>query len=353
MPQLADELRDRGFRVRLIGWLEPTDRVPYMRRVVVERDPDPHREPISVSVPTMRFLRDVATAPESVVIHRDLGPVAAVVGAATWRRPDVQTLALLEHSLDPAGPAATTWWKQPPRRLCAHLPDRVLANHPAAAAQAAELGVSGNKVSVGWWMAGLGAVAPAPPSRPPSPIRLVTLGKLIPRKGIDLAIEAVGDAIRRGSDLTLTVIGEGPERDRLRALACQEGIADRVEFSGMVRHNELASALMWHDVLVFPSREDHTGRGAIEAMSVGLPVIASSHSGAADILVTDDQNGRIVDPLNRPAFAQLLNDLCPQSIQRWRTGAAGLADQLSIASCADSVEAALAQLRLNPRAGDR
>jgi glycosyltransferase involved in cell wall biosynthesis len=102
-------------------------------------------------------------------------------------------------------------------------------------------------------------------------------GRLVPEKGCDLLLEAAADL---NGAWRLVMLGEGPERERLEALARRLGIADRVSFQGWLPILQLPAFYRTLDVFVLPSRSRHNwieqfGRVLIEAMACGVPVIGS------------------------------------------------------------------------------
>lgn len=126
------------------------------------------------------------------------------------------------------------------------------------------------------------------PREDPSEYRLAFVGRLIPYKGIDVALRAV-DAVRKAiPGVSLDVIGDGPERARAEALAAERSLA--VRFHGFRKHNEVANLLARSDVLVFPSRTTATGQAEAlgnvvkEALAVGLPVAASNSGGISETI---------------------------------------------------------------------
>ena len=160
-----------------------------------------------------------------------------------------------------------------------------------------------------------GAALPSPAVRaaarsPDAPSTVLFVGRLVERKGVAHLIEALA-RLRQSSRARLVVVGDGPERPRLEALARSRGLGDRVTFRGKISDADLQQAYRDTDVLVLPSvvdaRGDTEGLGVVllEAMGYGVPVIASRIGGIVDI-VTDGESGLLVTPGDAGALASAL-----------------------------------------------
>jgi glycosyltransferase involved in cell wall biosynthesis len=115
------------------------------------------------------------------------------------------------------------------------------------------------------------------------------IGQLISRKGLDVLIEAFGNLPMANKRLVL--VGDGPQREELIALAAARGLADRVSFSGF-REDRL-DWLRGFDVFVLVSRLEGIPRCLMESLAAGVPVIASDIPGCND-LITDAQTGLLI-----------------------------------------------------------
>ena len=112
---------------------------------------------------------------------------------------------------------------------------------------------------------------------------IVSVGRLVGWKGLHLIIEALPEL---PPDVHFLVIGEGPEREALQALAERLGVGGRVRFAGRVAHAELPRWLACGDVFVQPSiGEEAFGISVVEAMACGLPVLAADNGGMREIVV--------------------------------------------------------------------
>ena len=107
---------------------------------------------------------------------------------------------------------------------------------------------------------------------------LLFVGRLVREKGVDLLVDALARLRQRGRALRLTIVGEGPEAPRLRALAAGHGVSDRIVFAGRLTGEPLVEVLNGHQVLVVPSTCEETfGLVALEGMACGcVPIVARS-----------------------------------------------------------------------------
>jgi glycosyltransferase involved in cell wall biosynthesis len=115
---------------------------------------------------------------------------------------------------------------------------------------------------------------------PPRP-RVLFTGRLHPQKNLDILLNAWVEVARR-TDAHLILLGDGPDRDRLIALAEALGIADRVHFPGPV--DDPSEVLRAADLFVLPSVAEGMSNSLLEAMATGLPCIASAIGGNTDLL---------------------------------------------------------------------
>ncbi len=142
---------------------------------------------------------------------------------------------------------------------------------------------------------------------PREKLTVLTAGRLVPHKGVDLLLRATAEAAGGGSRIRLVVVGRGPEENRLRGLAAELGL--EVEFAGFVDHGEMPARYAEADAFAFPTLDDPFGIVLLEAAASGLPLIASSRAGATWDLIRDPEEGLIVDPEDTGAFAAALRDL--------------------------------------------
>jgi glycosyltransferase involved in cell wall biosynthesis len=123
------------------------------------------------------------------------------------------------------------------------------------------------------------------------PLRAAFVGRLVPYKGVDLLLLAAVDFLKR-KQLELHIIGDGPERANLEAIAKELAVADYVVFHGWLDHMDVQSKLNDCDFTVLPSVREFGGGVVIESMALGLPPIVANYGGPAE-LVNDSTGVRV------------------------------------------------------------
>lgn len=285
------------------------DRRRLGRLVRLGRVGDAGAYPLTVAWVSPRLLWALLRAPEGVVIVQEfnLSALFAVLSKLRGRR---RVVALVEGDGAILGRTGKAWLKRVFRRLVARGIDTFVANGPAAHSYlTSALGVPAERIVEGWWLAGLpsadGAAAEPVPASGEGPV-LCTAGQLIPRKGVDLLLDALARYRHEIGPVTLWVAGDGPERAALEDQARRLGVDADVVFLGHTSQARLGALLRACDLFVFPTLRDLVGRVVVEALSVGTPVVLSRHSGAAHTLVRDGETGLVVDPRDTEAlFAAL------------------------------------------------
>jgi colanic acid/amylovoran biosynthesis glycosyltransferase len=165
---------------------------------------------------------------------------------------------------------------------------------------------------------------------PGGPLRLVTVARLVEKKGIAYVLNAVRRLQDAGIDVSYEIAGDGPLRASLEALRDRLGLRDRVRFLGWTASDEVGEALGRAHALVAASvtagdgDEEGIPNVLKEAMASGLPVVATIHGGIPE-LVEDGASGFLVPERDTEALVGRLRDLAAHS-DRWSAmGAAGRA----------------------------
>lgn len=145
---------------------------------------------------------------------------------------------------------------------------------------------------------------PLPPERVPGKqLKAVFVGRLVPYKGADMAVEAAAELIR-SSKLSLTIVGDGPARVRLEALGRDLQLQHGLKFAGWVPQQCVHEYLCEADLFLFPSIREFGGAVALEAMAMGAVPIVVDYAGPAELvnretgyLVALDNRDRIIATL--------------------------------------------------------
>jgi D-inositol-3-phosphate glycosyltransferase len=175
---------------------------------------------------------------------------------------------------------------------------------------------------------------------------LLFVGRLERLKGVEVAIRSLGLLRdRRHDDVRLLILGEDShegdesEKARLKAIAAEVGVRDRVDFVGSVAHHELPYFYAAADVCVMPSYSESFGLVALEAQACGCPVVASGVSGLRSV-VRDEVSGYLIDRHDPAAYAERIGRLLENSELAQQMGRRGrlLSQRFSWTRTADRLE---------------
>lgn len=153
--------------------------------------------------------------------------------------------------------------------------------------------------------------------------QVMALGRLVPLKGFDLLLRAFAGSRAAELGWHLCIVGEGPERARLEALAGELGIRHRVSLPGLLADpgRELARS----PIFVLSSRYEGFPNALLEAMMQGCAVVSFACPSGPAAIVRDGENGRLVAPEDVTALSAVLDGLLTSPIERVRLGAAARA----------------------------
>ncbi len=141
------------------------------------------------------------------------------------------------------------------------------------------------------------------------PLSILSVGRLVEKKGMDTLIEAVRLVNQAGIGAKLTIIGEGELKEGLEAQIQRAGLTDHVRLVGLVSRQQLLEALRSADLFVLASRTASSGDqegqplALVEAMAVGIPVLSTFHAGIPE-LIRDRISGCLVPPSDAEALAR-------------------------------------------------
>lgn len=259
----------------------------------------PSRSPIGWTVHALASLpRTLALARWADVIHAQAFPsvVPGVVGRWASRAPLVATFHT-SHFLV----RARKWAWRPVLGALVRLPDHALAasEEIAAVAEALAPGTRVEALANGVETSFFRKVEPSLPD--PGMRRIIVPRRLFPKNGVEYLVRAM-PSILREMPVQAVLVGDGPERGRLEALAAELGVEPHLLFLGKRPHSDMPGLLSSGDVAVIPSLMEATSVAALEAMACELPVAASRVGGLPEIV--SEKVGRLFQPGDPEALAE-------------------------------------------------
>jgi glycosyltransferase involved in cell wall biosynthesis len=184
---------------------------------------------------------------------------------------------------------------------------------------ASDIGVVPPAFDAARWRAALAAATyPTDPERP----TVLCVCRMYPRKDVANLLRATDILRRTVPGVRLELVGDGPQRRELVHLARALRLDDCVVFHGQVDFTSLVARYASCDVFCLPSRQEGFGIVYLEAMAAGKPIVACAGTAAEEVL-TDGMNGRLVPPGDPAALAAALRDLLADPALRARLGASG------------------------------
>jgi len=235
------------------------------------------------------------------------------------------------------------WKSRTQFRWASHLVDRIIAVSDDAARLCVEAdGVAARKVTRIWNGIDLSDFSFTGPAAAPIAI---SVARLSPEKDFPTLLRAVALAIREVPDLQLKLVGDGPERAKLEGLTRELGITSCVEFLG--ERTDVPSLLAQAGFFVSSSLTEGISLTLLEAMAVGLPVVATAVGGNSEI-VADGVTGQLVPPANPEALARAIVTMC-RNENRWpalgRAGRSRVAQHFEVHRMVSDYERLYRELR--------
>jgi glycosyltransferase involved in cell wall biosynthesis len=150
-----------------------------------------------------------------------------------------------------------------------------------------------------------------------APAKICGLGRLHEKKGYRVLIEALRRLTGHGTGFTCTIAGEGPEREALEKQVAGANLAQQIALPGWT--DNVASFLLGADIFVLPSFQEDFPLAVLDAMSCGVPIVASRIDGPKDFLL-DGETALIVPPNDPTALEDALNRLIANPSLRKKLG---------------------------------
>lgn len=282
---------------------------------------------------TARHWSTVGT-PDLVHAHFWMSGIAARRAAAAAGIPVVQTFhALGVVKRRHQGSADTS----PPDRLdvereLAAGADLVLATCRDEREELLALGADPARIEIVPCGVDLDAFTPSPPPGEARPPRILSLGRLVERKGVETLVRALAQLTATdGLEDTELVIAGGPDRDdldgdpealRLRAVARECGVAERVHLLGRIDHETIGELLADTDVVACAPWYEPFGMVPLEAMAAGRPIVGSAVGGFLDT-IEHERTGLHVPPRDASATAAALRRILTDPREAAEMGRAG------------------------------
>jgi colanic acid/amylovoran biosynthesis glycosyltransferase len=139
----------------------------------------------------------------------------------------------------------------------------------------------------------------APSRTPNASLRLLSVGRLVEKKGFNYAIQAAAELAKKGQELRYDIVGEGNDRTELQALIDRIGVSDRIVLHGWKTEGEVFDLMSRADILLVPSITGRLGDQEAtplviqECLAIGTPVIATNHGGISE-LISDGETGFLI-----------------------------------------------------------
>jgi glycosyltransferase involved in cell wall biosynthesis len=174
---------------------------------------------------------------------------------------------------------------------------------------------------------------------PTDPVAILSVGRLVPDKGQALLIEALSQLRDNGVDARLTLVGSGPDRDQLADLSRRLRVGDYVDFAGPRGQHELPALFAAHDVFCLPSFAEGVPVVFMEAMAVGVTVVATRVAGVPE-LIDDRTTGFLVAPGRADLIAAAIAEIATsgQDLQQLSNRARQVVEEsFDAARCAEQL----------------
>lgn len=266
---------------------------------------------------------------------READPETAAGDGTEYRVPVIQTFHALgtvkrrHQGSDDTSPPQRRWLEPAVGRSA----DRIIATCSDEVFELKAMGIDTGKVSIAPCGVDVGLFsADGPPAPKPRTYRVLSVGRLVPRKGVDLVIRALPQLAAAGfDDVELLIVGGGaepgllhadPEVRRLLDLARELGVAGKVTLRGQVPRGDMPGLFRSADAVVCTPWYEPFGIVPLEAMACGVPVVAAAVGGLQDT-VLDHGTGLHVPPRDPEAIAGALAVLLGNPGLRAEMGSAG------------------------------
>jgi glycosyltransferase involved in cell wall biosynthesis len=260
--------------------------------------------------------RALARFDPEVVVSSEYGP--ATWRALAWCRRRGRRLVVMSELTPWSDPMLSGLQRGLHRRLAPRM-DGFVVFGSQGVERLTRLGVPRDRIEVSVQSADLAGFPAAGPRRSGGPVRVLSIGRLVPDKNLVALVEAFAEAGFQAGEAELELWGTGPLDVELSALAEQLGVPLRLH--GYTAPGDLPAIYRDADVFALVSTYEPFGVAVREAAAAGLPLICSVRAGAAGDVAVEDENALLVDPGDRAAITGALRRLVRESELRERLAA--------------------------------
>ncbi|QQS38625.1 glycosyltransferase [Candidatus Woesebacteria bacterium] len=160
---------------------------------------------------------------------------------------------------------------------------------------------------------------------PKDHVVIVSVGRLVPKKGFSYLIEAIPTVLKKYNKVTFLIVGEGDQRNDLTKLVKKLNVESHIIFPGWVKYDKLVNYYNLADVFILPSIRDEKGNlddqsvSVVEAMSCGKPIVTTNFPGYK-IVIEDGKNGYLISEKSLNEIASVLGKLVASKPLRDKMG---------------------------------
>jgi glycosyltransferase involved in cell wall biosynthesis len=279
----------------------------------------------------------LARADPDVVVSSEYGP--ATWRALRWCRRHGRRLVVMSELTPWSDPMLSALQLRVHRSLAPRV-DGFVVFSSQGVDRLARMGVPRERVEVSIQSADLAAFAPRPRARG-GPVRVLSVGRLVPDKNLVLLVEAFAEAGFADGEAELELRGTGPLDVELSGIAETLGVSVRMH--GYTAPADLPAVYREADVLALVSTYEPFGVAAREAAASGLPLLCSVRAGAAGDVAVDGENAILVDPTDRAAVVDGLRRLVrdPELRERLARGSRAVTERHPLEADVEAFERAV------------
>ena len=295
----------------------------------------------SLALPRFGYARSLRNLRTECLITIEFTAPALLAMALAWLKPRTGRVLLVESDPGLRG-GSNNPLVLAVKRLAARAAHVVQTNTPEGKAYLTQvLRVDPAKIRVAPYLT---SCPPRPDALPPprtDKVRLLFVNSLQPRKGVDHLIAALGLLTPEvATRLDVTIVGDGPSRQRAEAMAKALEGHIAIRFEGRKAYRQLGTYYADADILAIPSIVDYRSLAGFEGLAYGLALIQSRFDGASHETVIEGETGFAIDPANHAEIAGRLTALVedPALLARCKADAARLyAERYSVRQIAENL----------------